>query len=100
MQQNGDGSRLSFFFRNIMSSAAQNADGFTHQMHSAQCMVKPGMVGTRIDEVAQPQLLDTPESLHQRMLNEVENNFKWNRNKPVNRVVQNLSLIQTWLFNL
>ena len=51
------------------------------------------MVGARVNEVTQAQLLNATLALKVRVLENIENNFVWQRNKTVNWVVYNFLLV-------
>ena len=51
------------------------------------------MVGARVNEVTQAQLLNATQALKVRVLENIENNFVWQRNKTVNWVVYNFLLV-------
>jgi hypothetical protein len=74
-----------------LSAYARN--GLGHEVHSAQNMMKTRMIGARVNEVTQAQLLNATQALKVRMLENIENNFVWQRNKTVNWVVYNFLLV-------
>lgn len=58
-----------------MAFASNAAYRLGHEVHGAQNMMKTGVVSPRINQVAQPQLLDPTQALQVRMLKDIENNF-------------------------
>ena len=55
--------------------------------------MKTRMIGARVNEVTQAQLLNATQALKVRVLENIENNFVWQRNKTVNWVVYNFLLV-------
>ena len=56
-------------------------------------MVKAGMLGSRIDKVRKPGLLDPPETLEQRMLDQVKKERCPDMNQPVYRIIYELHFV-------
>ena len=94
MQQNSDDNRLLFYFRNLVPFIAQRFDGHTHQVHSAQCMVKTGMQRAGVNQVCHAQLFDVSQPLKIWVLYQVENQVGGDADEAVNRVVYYFLFIQ------
>lgn len=76
-----------------MPFAAYAIDRLGHEVHGAQHMMKTRVVGTRINQMTQAQLLNATQALQVRMLEDIENNFVGQRNKTVDWVVYDFLLV-------
>ena len=56
-------------------------------------MMKTRMVSTRINIIAEAQLLYTPYTLKIRMLYDIKYQFIWYGNKTMHRIIKDLTLI-------
>ena len=93
VQQNGDLGGFFFGIRDFDALAAQNLYGFLHKVHGAQGVVKAGVVGAGVDQVAESELADAPQPLKVRVLDQVKNSFRRKRNKTVDRIVKKFELV-------
>ena len=89
VQEDGQTCRLCLLFRDGNPFVAQAVDGFLHQMHAADSVVKAVVNGTGIHEMRQSQLRNAAKPLHETVVHQVEGPFVAQRHKPVDRVVQN-----------
>ena len=58
-----------------MSFATNAIDRLGHEVHSAQDVMKTGVIGTRIHQMTQAQLLNPTQPLQVWMLEDIENYF-------------------------
>ena len=84
---------LPFIFCHLNSLAAQNLECLLHEVHGTEGMVKPGVDGSRVDQLSEAKLSDVSHSLKKWMLDQIENQFTFDRDKPVYRVVNDLILV-------
>ena len=80
--------RLALFFADLCSFETQNLDRLGHEVKSPQGMVKTGMQCPRIHVMRKANLLDPPQTLEIRVLNQVENDAVRHRDKAVNGVIE------------
>jgi hypothetical protein len=59
----------------------------------SQGVLEPGMGGTRVDKVSQPQLFYPSESLKIRMFNEFKKTLKGDLDKSVYRIIDDLFFV-------
>jgi hypothetical protein len=71
MQQYSHGYSLRFFICNLYTFLSQDIDGGTHQVHAANGMFKPGMIGSRVYLGGQAQLSNSPETLKIGMFDQI-----------------------------
>lgn len=93
MEQDGDGHCPGLIVGNLVAPGADHFNGLTHEMHSPDGVLKPGMVGSRIHEMGEPQLADPAEPLEQRVLHQVKDDFEWNFNKSVYRIIDDFQFV-------
>ena len=84
---------LGFRVEDKLPFLLERLDGLAHQVESPQRVLKTRMTGTRIDHRCQPQLIDTVESLKQRMLHDVIKQSSWYFDKPEYRVVDDFCVV-------
>jgi hypothetical protein len=96
MEQNSNLGSFTLVTANGMAFALQRTHGLPHQVHSPQRVVKARMQSTRIHVLRQTQLLDSPEPLKVRMLNQIEQQLRWNCDESVNGIVENLLFVRCW----
>ena len=95
MQQNSDDNRLLFYFRNLVPFIAQCFNGHTHQVHSAQRVMKTGMQRAGINQVRHAQLFNVSQPLKIWVLYQVENQVGGDADEAVNRVVYYFLFVQS-----
>ena len=62
-------------------------------MQSSQSMLKTGVICPRINKVCKTQLFNIPQPLEPRMFYEIEYKIARDAYKSINRVINNLSLV-------
>ena len=62
-------------------------------MHSADSMVKTGVISTRVNKVGQAQLRNTTQTLEVGVVDQLVNKRIFYGNKPVDRIVNDFVLI-------
>ena len=62
-------------------------------MHSADSMVKTGVISTRVNKVGQAQLRNTTQTLEVGVVDQLVNERIFYGNKPIDRVVNDFVLI-------
>lgn len=85
--------RLGFPVANPDTLAAQCLNGFYHQVERAEGMVKPGMGCAGIDIFGHAKLLDTPQSLKKRMLDELIYQCARYGQKTIYRIINDLAFM-------
>jgi hypothetical protein len=93
VEQNGDLRSVFLIPGNFVTFGAEHLDGLVHQVHGADGVMKARMQRPGINQVRQSQLFYPPEPLEIPVLDQIENQVILNRDKPVNRVVQDFFLI-------
>ena len=76
-----------------MAFLLQREDGFTHQMEGSDGMLETGVLRRRVNHIGHTELFDAGESLHQRVLYDIEQQASWYLDKTENRVVDDLCVI-------
>lgn len=99
VQQNGNSCCFRFSIGDFIALTAQDVHRFPQQVHGADGVLEPGVICPRVNQVAQPQLLNAAQPLKPRMFDDIVNNLMRNGNKAVNWIVKNFSLIQTGNFD-
>ena len=95
-----------FFFlkRDFRSLAPEGAYCHFHQMQCPETMLKTGVIRSRINKVRKTQLLNISKPLVPWMLNQVKYKIARDAYKSINRIIDNLSLVnlisQLEIFNL
>lgn len=87
VKQDGYQGGLVFGIEDHDAFAPECVQGFGHQVHSAQCMMKAGVQCAGINKVRYPQLLDAPEPLEIFVFNNIEDEIVGNSNKSVNWII-------------
>ena len=88
VQEYGDAHRFGFLVADGYALGAQYFDGRLRQVQCSKSMVKPGMQGTRINIVGQPQLFYPPQSLEIRVIYEIKQDTMRHMDEAINRVVE------------
>jgi hypothetical protein len=91
--QDGDLGGFGLGIGDVHAFSPEYGNGFVHQMHGAKRVVKAGVVGAWVDQVAQAQLANSAKPLKVGVLNEVKNPLRRQRNKTVDRIVKKFELV-------
>ena len=75
-----------------MSFLTQGIDSAAHEVHGADGMVKPCVVGAGVNKVRKSQLTNATQTLKIGVVNQLINKRIFDSNKPVNRVVNDFVL--------
>jgi hypothetical protein len=81
------------FISDIDPLKAQYSDCQTHEVHCAQSMLEPRVLGRRIGIVCKSELLDPAHPLEVWMLDHIKNRIIGNRYKSVDRIIEILLFI-------
>lgn len=92
VQQDGHIERFRFFFGNLDPLGLKHLNGFLHQKHGAQRMVKAGMVRTRVHDIGKAHLRNAAEPLEIFVPHQIKNQLAGYGNKTVDRVVYSFVL--------
>ena len=95
MQQDGEDRSQPFFLVDLVPFLTKDIEGFLHQVHGTQGMMKAGMQGSGVDKVGEPQLLYAPQALEPRVLDQVKDQVGGDVDEPVHRVIDDFSLIES-----
>jgi len=77
-----------------MPFATQGFERGIHQIHGTQSMVKTSMQSAGINQVRHAQLFDVSQPLKIGVCYQVEDQFGWDGDKAVYRIVYNFLFIQ------
>ena len=72
----------------------EDFEGAVHETECTQSVAEAGVHSTRVDQICEAQLLDSTQTLKERMREDVEDNVVLDGEKAVYWVVDNLSLIR------
>ena len=90
VQQDGQAGPPVFFFCDDDAFFAQGVQGFLHQKHRTNSMVKPVVNGPGVDEVAEAELADSAQPLDPRVVHDFGEVSVTQLYEPVNGVVEQL----------
>lgn len=93
VEQDSDGSGLSFLVGDGYAFLLQGAEGFLHEVHSSEGVEEAAMHSSGVDEVGQPELADTIKSLHVGVLQDIVNEVGRDIQKSEDGVVNNFAFI-------
>ncbi len=94
MEQDSDGSGLSFLVGDSYAFLPQGAEGFLHKVHSTEGVKEAAVHGSGIDEIRQTELADTIESLHIRVLQDIVDEVGRDIQKSEDGIVNNFAFIR------
>ena len=80
-----------------VSLLLQTDDGFAHEVHGTEGVLKASMPCSGIDYGCQSQLVDARQPLHERMPHDVEQESAWNLDESEDRVVDDFSVVHSLL---
>ncbi len=99
VEQNGDTSALKFFAADVRPFTLQHPQRLLHQVQRAQSVMKTSVERARINVVRHTQLLDAAQTLHPRVVEQIEQNAFRHVDESVNGVVKYFFLLQFLWFN-
>jgi hypothetical protein len=100
MQQNCRRCSFGLLIGNLQPFLTDVVNGLVHQVQCTQGMLKTGVGSSRIYQARQSELLDPSQTLQKRMFQQIKNKISRNFDKSVNRIVDDLVLVECQSMNI